>query len=153
MWRWSYMNALFNKPVRVFSTYVEMILKEGRNKTVTVSILHVCGDDPPTNTGGKSILMYSPRMWRWSLSILPSIINVMVFSTYVEMIPNSTSSKQVSYWYSPRMWRWSSVSATSTNGYLVFSTYVEMIPIWFNLWHFIECILHVCGDDPMVCSF
>ena len=46
MWRWSYAINADENDDNVFSTYVEMILKEGGQKGDKDSVLHVCGDDP-----------------------------------------------------------------------------------------------------------
>ena len=97
----------------------------------------------------------------------------MVFSTYVEVIPDTTqlllmltgflhvcggdpdgtaNSGEASA-FSPRMWRWScdydSYSPTSC----VFSTYVEVILSGMYFWHVNRRFLHVCGGDPNMSIF
>ena len=107
MWRWSYERGEREPRLKVFSTYVEMILVQTAASSRTRGILHVCGDDPA--------IQFSMELTH------------IVFSTYVEMIP---ITKQViiakkcilhvcgddpcrGSWYtyrnsySPRMWRWS----------------------------------------------
>ena len=86
MWRWSQQKLQADELVRVFSTYVEVILSSADLKTIANSILHVCGGDPIWHINRRIINRYSPRMWRWSwtyrgISKCPS-----VFSTYVEVI-------------------------------------------------------------------
>ena len=87
-------------------------------------------------------------MWRWSYAINADENDNKVFSTYVEMIPNSRLQSTSRSEYSPRMWRWSSHNFWSAFPSKVFSTYVEMIlkPMSFLLQKI--RILHVCGDDP-----
>ena len=115
------------------------------------------------------LLVYSPRMWRWSSSTFPTCTINSVFSTYVEMIPKkpdfgepdksilhvcgddpkTVEGSSVNKSYSPRMWRWSYLAGAQKVATKVFSTYVEMIPTkcWLNMNS--HCILHVCGDDPL----
>ena len=110
----------------VFSTYVEVILSAKCAFLFWWSILHVCGGDP-VRLWEFFLLMYSPRMWRWSLYHNLFLIFGIVFSTYVEVIPkNVILSKSINcilhvcggdpklthltsekLQYSPRMWRWS----------------------------------------------
>ena len=127
MWRWSYLIEVERKWNDVFSTYVEMILSVPDWTISSVRILHVCGDDPEIDEDIRVKKEYSPRMWRWSLSLNNLISVCRVFSTYVEMIlvhhTGSFQNKGILHvcgddprlgvfllWkimYSPRMWRWS----------------------------------------------
>ena len=96
-----------------------------------------------------NLLVFSPRMWRWSQVVNEYREQVNVFSTYVEVIPAwSTLSLALSSFlhvcggdpkkvrlfvsdkkFSPRMWRWSQYS---------------------NLLNFrFFSFLHVCGGDPI----
>ena len=50
--------------LRVFSTYVDMILRLEAGLEVKLGILHVCGDDPVLKTDDVLSSRYSPRMWR-----------------------------------------------------------------------------------------
>ena len=50
MWRWSLHFSFLSPKVNVFSTYVEMILKQLEDERECKCILHVCGDDPIENT-------------------------------------------------------------------------------------------------------
>ena len=52
----------------------------------TKGILHVCGGDPAKPRDKRPKMLYSPRMWRWSLSVPSAIYVNTVFSTYVEVI-------------------------------------------------------------------
>ena len=88
MWRWSRITYFRDRLGWVFSTYVEMILKKIRLKQLLLRILHVCGDDPKSFGGDGKLFSYSPRMWRWSLIHFMMQDTFLVFSTYVEMIPN-----------------------------------------------------------------
>ena len=72
MWRWSYSWRKW--------------------KTETISILHVCGGDPSMLLSGCKNIEYSPRMWRWSPSWKITISKILVFSTYVEVIPGCMMS-------------------------------------------------------------
>ena len=114
------------------------------------------------------LLVYSPRMWRWSYQKLHPRKGDSVFSTYVEMIPTPIKNpdKDISILhvcgddpilrrafylnqlYSPRMWRWSFSKISHLIFFIVFSTYVEMIPKLSSLKKIKKSILHVCGDDP-----
>ena len=87
MWRWSRQEQINGKPLPVFSTYVEVILRWSRNDWPCSGILHVCGGDPKYGVVPCNETMYSPRMWRWSSTNLREKINEKVFSTYVEVIP------------------------------------------------------------------
>ena len=147
MWRWSY-SALKILPLfSVFSTYVEVILMSQSTLVIVICILHVCGGDPivrpPTNISE----LYSPRMWRWSLSLQSRASQKCVFSTYVEVIlalllartphwsilhvcggdPQHICKCSDKAWYSPRMWRWSWSIHAKRLWSAVFSTYVEVI--------------------------
>ena len=111
-------------------------------------ILHVCGGDP--------------------FIVVHNHPSGSVFSTYVEVIPRSTTARVNSTGilhvcggdpllvslvifcdkYSPRMWRWSLRLKTGLKVSMVFSTYVEVILFAIaNCWSG-SCILHVCGGDP-----
>ncbi len=46
MWRWSFDSETTKENVKVFSTYVEVILKDDSATVVKFRILHVCGGDP-----------------------------------------------------------------------------------------------------------
>ena len=149
MWRWSLHKYHKPKTWVVFSTYVEMILSKLTTQAHGKSILHVCGDDPCIDVMPSDFKVYSPRMWRWSLSRICKSWCPLVFSTYVEMIlfsgsfnsglssilhvcgddPNAFYHSQAWRKYSPRMWRWSSVIY-----------YVCVYPY---------SILHVSGGDPI----
>ena len=48
----------------VFSTYVEVILKEISDFISSVGFLHVCGGDPKDGELEITIAGFSPRMWR-----------------------------------------------------------------------------------------
>ena len=169
MWRWSYLEFLLLNFLTVFSTYVEVILCLPRTIKSSVSILHVCGGDPPFLTPLTFNGLYSPRMWRWSSSPLTKPIGWAVFSTYVEVIlgifcqivlhtcilhvcggdPTSDNVIRSIDWYSPRMWRWSQWHVMALKQVLVFSTYVEVILLLYvESWNF-QSILHVCGGDPL----
>ena len=50
--------------LRVFSTCVEVILRQLQSNVPTKSILHVCGGDPNPSMQGDWDLKYSPRVWR-----------------------------------------------------------------------------------------
>ena len=74
--------------------------------------------------------------------------NIMVFSTYVEMIPTSSVKNSGKF---------SILHVCGDDPYplkirlrslVVFSTYVEMILLNKNYFVSHESILHVCGDDP-----
>ena len=127
MWRWSLSMMTKWQLLMVFSTYVEVILREGIKRITTLCILHVCGGDPKLHQMGRIFGTYSPRMWRWSSFYLVMIKTAPVFSTYVEVIHMVSLLSFVGYsilhvcggdpayipWlvsiyqYSPRMWRWS----------------------------------------------
>ena len=92
-----------------------------------------------------------------------------VFSTYVEVIPDGKLEQKItfgilhvcggdpsspffnliSHVYSPRMWRWSFFSIFANSLSLVFSTYVEVILWWKKAPYIFNGILHVCGGDPI----
>ena len=97
-WRWQ----------KFFSTYVEVILLEidcffGSNgfsprmwrwsqleitsDDLIASFLHVCGGDPTWLVMIMKIHQFSPRMWRWSWWTTSTANWFLVFSTYVEVIP------------------------------------------------------------------
>ena len=154
----------------VFSTYVEVILLQVQMETKLVGILHVCGGDPNIGLSGDGNVMYSPRMWRWSLFKFVQFIEIMVFSTYVEVIlcanatgllyqgilhvcggdPIWVDSIGLVAGYSPRMWRWSWHKQLPQFKLHVFSTYVEVIPPTPIKHTIHEGILHVCGGDPLL---
>ena len=52
------------KQLRVFSTYVEVILISTALTTDMCSFLHVCGGDPVDGNICLIDLKFSPRMWR-----------------------------------------------------------------------------------------
>ena len=151
----------------VFSTYVEVILSAKCAFLFWWSILHVCGGDP-VRLWEFFLLMYSPRMWRWSLYHNLFLIFGIVFSTYVEVIPkNVILSKSINcilhvcggdpklthltsekLQYSPRMWRWSYFDGEELGDIYVFSTYVEVILKAMQQSQQMQSILHVCGGDP-----
>ena len=94
-------------------------------------------------------LLYSPRMWRWSLRRNKNEFRYYVFSTYVEVIPSTGLVPKVissilhvcggdPYW-----------AKRDKAERAVFSTYVEVILTEQKLNQFQTCILHVCGGDPV----
>ena len=87
MWRWSRSRPKINIRELVFSTYVEVIPSLTFFLVSNVCILHVCGGDPILSSFSLALLMYSPRMWRWSLQSVICVSYFLVFSTYVEVIP------------------------------------------------------------------
>ena len=127
MWRWSLPHPSLMGSNQVFSTYVEVILCGKPIKVHDASILHVCGGDPRLACVSAVFVLYSPRMWRWSLSPTASTEGRRVFSTYVEVIlryhllqclfqsilhvcggdPTIINNAISVIMYSPRMWRWS----------------------------------------------
>ena len=86
MWRWSWLDHFSKRNDFVFSTYVEMIPIFTQLPAGSVSVLHVCGDDPKASRLLTVASGCSPRMWRWSYDYDPYLLEVEVFSTYVEMI-------------------------------------------------------------------
>ena len=86
MWRWSQQSQLKQQSQLVFSTYVEVILRNERDENGNLSVLHVCGGDPNFVTSITSTRLCSPRMWRWSSKIFTKKLTGRVFSTYVEVI-------------------------------------------------------------------
>ena len=86
MWRWSYDHVWNVRSYEVFSTYVEVIPAAGFSPPDSNSILHVCGGDPNVPYPAKTLLSYSPRMWRWSQCAIKVDDSQLVFSTYVEVI-------------------------------------------------------------------
>ena len=86
MWRWSYTNQYSHLVTQVISTYVEMILGLHSLLTPLLSDLHVCGDDPSIFYIVFRESKWSPRMWRWSYQERQKQHNLLVISTYVEMI-------------------------------------------------------------------
>ena len=127
MWRWS-LSTFLPWPVEgVFSTYVEVILLVALSQHKCSGILHVCGGDPNTRVLYILLIVYSPRMWRWSHAYDQMAADQAVFSTYVEVIPiiifctsnvwcilhvcggdpHTRLSMSSVCQYSPRMWRWS----------------------------------------------
>ena len=107
MWRWSHAYDQMAADQAVFSTYVEVIPIIIFCTSNVWCILHVCGGDPHTRLSMSSVCQYSPRMWRWSWSKIYQSARASVFSTYVEVIHNLTTTFISGKRYSPRMWRWS----------------------------------------------
>ena len=169
MWRWSCLFRLFLSWLSVFSTYVEVILKHGQKVVDHGSFLHVCGGDPSNASGVAIKMLFSPRMWRWSLRWLPQQLFYLVFSTYVEVIltlrmrkehengflhvcggdPTREFTSLNRLLFSPRMWRWSWGTCLSKLIRFVFSTYVEVIYSCNNPCNWTSRFLHVCGGDPV----
>ena len=127
MWRWSWVDLTKMVWEVVFSTYVEVILKENIDIQVGTSFLHVCGGDPSDNPDTAQFREFSPRMWRWSSCSFSANQSQTVFSTYVEVIlfksckmmanqcflhvcggdPMLIIQCEINPMFSPRMWRWS----------------------------------------------
>ena len=168
MWRWSLQNPdRLTEPI-VFSTYVEVIPISIDEFAQKYGILHVCGGDPLAPRATVLKVLYSPRMWRWSLKFEVCLGFQFVFSTYVEVIladtiiepaimsilhvcggdPTSFFNLKPKCLYSPRMWRWSQRNVGKSIWDTVFSTYVEVILATGKYSQPKLCILHVCGGDP-----
>ena len=127
VWRWSSVGLCDSRITCVFSTCVEVIPMVTTALKQAISILHVCGGDPHQSPRSHYQFWYSPRVWRWSLSIVMWSKRLEVFSTCVEVIPITKHSEAVTpsilhvcggdpvstylafswFKYSPRMWRWS----------------------------------------------
>ena len=168
MWRWSYLCLAELLYLWVFSTCVEVILKTDELLNYMPGILHVCGGDPDIDDIQQVVLVYSPRVWRWSLDLLAWYQTKLVFSTCVEVIlamvaavglmlcilhvcggdPVYGGKVASAKAYSPRVWRWSSTNKTAESLSQVFSTCVEVIPFSTRLQDNSSGILHVCGGDP-----
>ena len=147
MWRWSCHHHPYQHLLKVFSTYVEVILNSFRLCTMSMCFLHVCGGDPNLVSLTLTSPAFSPRMWRWSSFLGCTLKPSCVFSTYVEVIlytrlerlerlgflhvcggdPTLTVVLKLGSWFSPRMWRWSSKDGLWQADWKVFSTYVEVI--------------------------
>ena len=169
MWRWSLV-WFFEPCCRwVFSTYVEVIPTYTTNNHMMMCVLHVCGGDPKLIDTSTLKALCSPRMWRWSYGVNVVETDKLVFSTYVEVIllarsvwseffsvlhvcggdPNEWFNSSQNRKCSPRMWRWSHNPIHPCIKMRVFSTYVEVIP-WLTMYSLsIQCVLHVCGGDPL----
>ena len=125
MWRWSWHSVRRKINGWVFSTYVEVIPHNFRRWTHKCCVLHVCGGDPHLGIRDADSLKCSPRMWRWSLPLQQCSKQMLVFSTYVEVIlremlkrflklcvlhvcggdPFSVATCIAFEWCSPRMWK------------------------------------------------
>ena len=147
MWRWSYVWNTHSSRLNVFSTYVEVILTPFFKSCAFCCFLHVCGGDPEWRESNYKVILFSPRMWRWSYWLVDLDRVNTVFSTYVEVIlvnyhlsisyfrflhvcggdPNLFNAMLDKIEFSPRMWRWSWVSPKLISSISVFSTYVEVI--------------------------
>ena len=168
MWRWSCHIKRGHVQNRVFSTYVEVIPGYDYISNDGYSFLHVCGGDPKLAPCFKWIVKFSPRMWRWSRLLEFRKRQVIVFSTYVEVIltcefsiparscflhvcggdPLQSVLNVVERWFSPRMWRWSQFYWRHVIRNSVFSTYVEVILLTCVDVKDRKGFLHVCGGDP-----
>ena len=151
MWRWSYIRYRAKWWKLVISTYVEMIPHYISPIYKTVGDLHVCGDDPKQIDKLNLAVLWSPRMWRWSLSKIGSKLSKAVISTYVEMI---LSNRLRNFWQASDL----HVCGDDPNScnywkpeHAVISTYVEMIPTPAVPFAIFLGDLHVCGDDPKYC--
>ena len=79
MWRWSRAFRILRWAPPVFSTYVEVIPKNGIAAILGNCILHVCGGDPRQRKRCRQGWMYSPRMWRYCYIGIPEeIMNVII---------------------------------------------------------------------------
>ena len=74
MWRWSWKRGIDQCCVRIFSTYVEVILISGAGGSATYDFLHVCGGDPDSWKSNEKKKGFSPRMWRWSYRVWSLIL-------------------------------------------------------------------------------
>ena len=169
MWRWSWTHGSLALSLKVFSTYVEVILDIYLFGGNGDGFLHVCGGDPRIEHLITHNELFSPRMWRWSWTHGSLALSLKVFSTYVEVIPNSLNSVLSRSGFlhvcggdpepttaiinvpafSPRMWRWSYERFILQRMKKVFSTYVEVIlRLGFLMWLTLG-FLHVCGGDPV----
>ena len=130
--------------------------------------LHVCGGDPKILRSWYVLHMFSPRMWRWSCLAFITIRILVVFSTYVEVIPILSNFRgwgwsflhvcggdpgrraclTLQTAFSPRMWRWSQDEKNYDVLVNVFSTYVEVILESRTIHQWCLGFLHVCGGDP-----
>ena len=168
MWRWFQLRYFNHINKAMFSTYVEVILKNFHKEIDWESVLHVCGGDPTQFIILAIKLACSPRMWRWSSTTCRLSQLHTVFSTYVEVIlssrlavklalgvlhvcggdPTTDVVAKSSDLCSPRMWRWSPILRWKSCIRQVFSTYVEVILNHIFHCYCSFCVLHVCGGDP-----
>ena len=86
VWRWSLLQNGDLWSDGVFSTCVEVILRDWLERQVTTSILHVCGGDPVFLNSFIIFTLYSPRVWRWFRALGVFTNWLIVFSTCVEVI-------------------------------------------------------------------
>ena len=86
VWRWSFLAPFVYKFLWVFSTSVEVILRELHKGKQVYGILHECGGDPVAAFKLRIIILYSPRVWRWSHTSRWLYVYLPVFSTSVEVI-------------------------------------------------------------------
>ena len=147
MWRWSFKNYFWHSNEFVFSTHVEVILRNGKWLKRIEGILHTCGGDPYITLINFTIKEYSPHMWRWSYAVIFPLSFSGVFSTHVEVILMQTAGQPLEesilhtcggdpffacltlcgVGYSPHMWRWSFIAVDQIELVIVFSTHVEVI--------------------------
>ena len=111
----------------VFPTYVGVILILVVTTPIDPSIPHVCGGDPGVTFILNHATRYSPRMWGWSSEKIRGPSRIIVFPTYVGVIPSSDSCNGRWSWYSPRMWGWSWRNCIYVKFTRVFPTYVGVI--------------------------
>ena len=109
----------------------------------------MCGGDPYYTTASTCGKQYSPRVWRWSYSLIALVAITEVFSTCVEVILIRIIGRCARVTYSPRVWRWSQYLTHQPQNHQVFSTCVEVILSFNKTINGVSCILHVCGGDPI----
>ena len=149
----------------IFSTYVEVFPLLKKHLKKHTYFLHVCGGVSHGDSVTGYAFGFSPRMWRCFLWRHYAIINVGIFSTYVEVfltltaipVPFSNflhvcggvSARRQDFatnsWFSPRMWRCFLGRIWCSRWYIIFSTYVEVFPYDVFLQRLRIHFLHVCG--------
>ena len=132
----------------VFSTHVEVFLVRVTNIASFPCFLHARGGVSTTHSVKRNITAFSPRTWRCFRTMSFRLSVRLVFSTHVEVFPDSRvdSPHHSSFlharggvsgcplrfpipgWFSPRTWRCFRVYASVASTTSVFSTHVEVFP-------------------------
>ena len=86
MWGWSGVSVTGTTCSGVFPTYVGMVRAMYRQYHVDARFPHVCGDGPFCTAFMVAVLLFSPRMWGWSVVPTTLFRSGSVFPTYVGMV-------------------------------------------------------------------
>ena len=145
MWRCFHLFSMIPRANIIFSTYVEVFLKNSPYLQFKSDFLHVCGGVSEKSLMQWTNTIFSPRMWRCFSVAYCFPGSALDFLHVCGGVSSIAYVARYILKFSPRMWRCFFACSSYARRFSIFSTYVEVFP-WPRPFHLVPSyFLHVCG--------